>query len=124
MAASRITLDHFALFGAKQRRGESSGVVPTTVKPKRCHFLPDIGEAHWPRLISRLSSAMISLGVPAGTTNANETLALDLLISGFGRVRHFRQRRRSRLAVTASARSFPSWICGTAGGNDVNAIGV
>src|SRR4051794_15674648 len=122
MAASRIIFDHFAL-SARNNAAESSGVVLTTVNPSAA-ILSLISGTTMARLISRLSSTMTSLDVPAGTTNANQPSPWTSGYPASAVSGTWGNAGDRVLLVTASARSFPSRICGTAGGNDVNAIGV
>jgi hypothetical protein len=68
-AGSRITFAHLVP-SARNKMADSSGDNPTAVKPSVAIFSLMSGNAI-SLIISRLRSAMISFGVPAGTMTAN-----------------------------------------------------
>src|SRR4051794_11710042 len=117
-----MTFAHLVL-SARNSAADSSGVMPMAVKPSAAIFSFISGSAI-SLMISRLRRAIISFGVPAGTMNANHP---SPSISGYpaSAIVGTSGSAGDRLGlVTAKPRSLPSFIWGTAGGSDVNAIGV
>src|SRR6266699_2639308 len=122
MPASRMTFLHFAA-SVLNCAAHSSGALPIGSNPSVAIRSFMSGSAMI-LTISPWSSAMISLGVRAGTITANHASPSMSGYPASAIVGTSGSACNRVLLATASARSLPSLTCGTTGGGVVKAIGV
>src|SRR6202007_537603 len=122
MPDARIVFAHFSL-SALTLFAASSGVLGNGSKPNEIRRSFMSGNATI-SLVSRLSSAIISFGVLAGTNNPIQTShstsgkPASTMVGTSGRT------DRRILLATAKARNVPSLTCGTTEAGEPKAIGV
>src|SRR5207244_11711175 len=116
-----MRLANFAL-SARKNLASSSGEVPTGSAPTVASFSLTSGSLS-ERLISALSLAITSVGVPAGAKKANQLLMSNPGTPASSIVGTSGVAAERRVVVTASARSLPERTWGIAGGIPEKNIG-